>query len=99
MAVTDRDLGYMSATALVDAYRRKTVSPVEATKAALARADRLEPSLNAFTLVDHEGALAEARASEARWAEGAPKGLVDGVPTTIKDLILTKGWPTLRGSK
>jgi len=32
-------------------------------------------------------ALASASASEARWAKGAPKGLVDGVPTTIKDIV------------
>jgi len=94
----DRDLGFMTASALLDAYRRKTLSPVEATKAALSRLDRLEPQLNAFVLVDAEGALAAARESEARWIKGAPKGLVDGVPTTIKDIVLTKGWPTLRGS-
>jgi aspartyl-tRNA(Asn)/glutamyl-tRNA(Gln) amidotransferase subunit A len=95
----DRELGFMSANALLDAYRRKTLSPVEATKAALARIERLEPKLNAFVLVDAEGALAAARESEMRWAKGAPKGLVDGVPTTIKDIVLTKGWPTLRGSR
>jgi aspartyl-tRNA(Asn)/glutamyl-tRNA(Gln) amidotransferase subunit A len=95
----DRELGFMSASALLDAYRRKALSPVEATTAALARIERLEPKLNAFVLVDAEGALAAARQSEARWAKGAPQGLVDGVPTTIKDLLLTKGWPTLRGSR
>jgi aspartyl-tRNA(Asn)/glutamyl-tRNA(Gln) amidotransferase subunit A len=95
---SDRELGFMSAGALLEAYRRKTLSPVEATKAALARIERLEPKLNAFVLVDAEGALAAARQSEARWAKGAP-GLVDGVPTTIKDIVLTKGWPTLRGSR
>jgi aspartyl-tRNA(Asn)/glutamyl-tRNA(Gln) amidotransferase subunit A len=95
----DRELGFMSASALIDAYRRKTLSPVEATKAALARLERLEPKLNAFVLVDAEGALAAARESEARWVTGTPKGLVDGVPTTIKDIVLTKGWPTLRGSR
>src|SRR5438309_128294 len=95
---SDRELGFMSASALLDAYRRKTLSPVEATRAALARIERLEPKLNAFVLVDAEGALAAARESEARWAKGTPKGLVDGVPTTIKDIVLTKGWPTLRGS-
>src|SRR6266404_8008435 len=94
----DRELGFMSASALIDAYRRKTLSPVEATKAALARLERLEPKLNAFVLVDAEGAIAAARESEARWVKGTPKGLVDGVPTTIKDIVLTKGWPTLRGS-
>jgi len=49
-------------------------------------------------MVDREGALAAARASEARWAKGAPQGLVDGVPTTIKDLVFAKGWPTRSGS-
>jgi aspartyl-tRNA(Asn)/glutamyl-tRNA(Gln) amidotransferase subunit A len=95
----DRELGFMSASALLDAYRRKTLSPVEATKAALARLERLEPKLNAFVLVDADGALAAARQSEARWAKGTPMGLLDGVPTTIKDIVLTKGWPTLRGSR
>jgi aspartyl-tRNA(Asn)/glutamyl-tRNA(Gln) amidotransferase subunit A len=95
----DRELGFMPAHALLEAYRRKTLSPVEATKAALARIERLDPKLNAFVLVDADGALAAARDSEARWAKGAPKGLVDGVPTTIKDIVLTKGWPTLRGSR
>jgi aspartyl-tRNA(Asn)/glutamyl-tRNA(Gln) amidotransferase subunit A len=95
----DRELGFMSASALLDAYRRKTLSPVEATKAALARLARLEPRLNAFVLVDAEGALAAARQSEARWVKGEPRGLVDGVPTTIKDIVLTRGWPTLRGSR
>ena len=34
--MSDRELGYMSASALLDAYRRKTLSPVEVTKAVLA---------------------------------------------------------------
>src|SRR5258706_1065983 len=93
------DLALWSATALVDAFRRKTVSPVEATQAALARIERLDGQLNGFILVDRDGALAAARASEARWHAGAPLGPVDGVPTSIKDIVLTKGWPTLRGSK
>jgi aspartyl-tRNA(Asn)/glutamyl-tRNA(Gln) amidotransferase subunit A len=88
----------LSATELLDAYRRKSLSPVEATRAVLARIDTLNPKLNAFNLVDAEGALASARASEARWTKGAPHGALDGVPASIKDIILTKGWPTLRGS-
>src|SRR5258708_31188616 len=94
----DRELGFMSASALIDAYRRKTLSPVEATKAALARLERLEPKLNAFVLVDAEGAIAAARESEARWVKGTPQGLVDGVPTTLKDIALTNGSPPLLGS-
>ena len=93
------DPALWSATALLDAYRAGSLSPLEATRAALARIKRLDPALNAFTLVDEEGALAAARASEARWHSKTPAGALDGVPITIKDLLLTKGWPTLRGSK
>src|SRR3546814_3462556 len=50
-------------------------------------------------LVDEDSALKDARASEARWTAGKPLGPVDGVPASIKDILLTRGWPTLRGSK
>jgi len=89
----------LTAVELLAAYRRKQLSPVEATRAVLARIAKLNPKLNCFNLVDEKAALAAARASETRWRNGAPLGLLDGVPTSIKDLVLTKGWPTLRGSK
>ena len=92
------DLCALTATELVDAFRRKALSPVEVTRAVLARIDALNPVFNAFNLVSDE-ALNEAKASEARWTAGQPKGLLDGVPVSIKDILLTKGWPTLRGSK
>ncbi len=88
-----------SASDLLQLYRSGAASPVEATTEVLARIERLNPRLNAFCLVDGEAALASARASEARWQRGTPQGLLDGVPTSIKDLILTQGWPTLRGSR
>lgn len=87
------------ATVLLDGYRRRTISPVEATQLALKRIAAADKDLNAMCLVDEEGALAAARESEARWTKGQPHGLLDGVPVTIKDLMLTRGWPTLRGSK
>src|SRR5689334_24566502 len=93
------ELSYLSAADLIAAYRAKRLSPVEATRAALDRIARLDGKLNAFCVVDADGALAAARESEARWMTGEPLGLVDGVPSTIKDLLLTRGWPTLRGSR
>ena len=92
------DLCALTATELLDAYRKRTLSPVEAAEAVLARIKKLNPAFNAFNLVSDK-ALDEARASEARWLAGAPQGLLDGVPVSIKDIILTRGWPTLRGSK
>ncbi len=93
------DLCSLSATELLSLYRRKSVSPMEATRAALERIAKLNPVLNAFCLVDGKSALKSAKESEARWRKGQPKGLLDGVPVSIKDLLLTKGWPTLRGSR
>jgi aspartyl-tRNA(Asn)/glutamyl-tRNA(Gln) amidotransferase subunit A len=96
---TPTQLTMCSASELLQLYRERKVSPVEATRAVLARIDTLNPRLNAFCLVAHEKALAAAAASEARWAKRAPIGALDGVPVSIKDLILTEGWPTLRGSR
>ncbi|WP_103380401.1 amidase [Pseudonocardia dioxanivorans] len=88
----------LSATDLLTAYRTGELSPVEATRDALERISRLDPHVNAFCLVDEAGALAAARESEERWRRGAPCGVLDGVPTSIKDILLTAGWPTRRGS-
>jgi aspartyl-tRNA(Asn)/glutamyl-tRNA(Gln) amidotransferase subunit A len=94
-----RDLADCTATELLQLYRTRQASPVEATRAVLARIAELDPALNAFCLVDAQSALASAGASEARWQQGAPLDLLDGVPVSIKDLLLTRGWPTLRGSR
>jgi aspartyl-tRNA(Asn)/glutamyl-tRNA(Gln) amidotransferase subunit A len=88
----------LSATELIAAYRAKDLSPVEATEKTLATIEQRDGELNAFCLVDEESALADARASESRWARGEPAGPLDGVPVGVKDLLVTKGWPTLRGS-
>ena len=99
MPATPTQLTDCTATELLALYRSGAASPVEATQAVLQRIERLNPQLNAFCVVDGEAALASARASEARWRAGTATGLLDGVPTSIKDLILTRGWPTLRGSR
>jgi aspartyl-tRNA(Asn)/glutamyl-tRNA(Gln) amidotransferase subunit A len=92
------DPAMLSAAELRHLYRTGQLSPVETTRAVLQRIERFDPAVNAFCLVDAERALATAQASEARWHKGEPHGLVDGVPATIKDLVLTRDWPTLRGS-
>jgi len=92
------DISQLSAAELLRLYRRRDVSPVEVVRDALDRIARFEPQINAFVLVDEDGALAAARASEARWSKGEPIGSVDGLPATIKDIIDVKGQPTRKGS-
>ena len=81
------DLCKATATALSQAYERGEVSPVEVAKATLDRAHSINADLNAFTYIDDEGALKAARASEKRWHRNAPLSPVDGIPTTIKDIL------------
>ena len=93
------DLHFASAGELLDLYRSRALSPVEATRLILERLDALQPRINAFCVVDRKGALAAASASEQRWQRGEAVGPLDGVPVTIKDLILMHSFPTLRGSR
>ncbi|MGH1490506.1 MAG: amidase [Acidimicrobiales bacterium] len=83
---------------LLQAYRRGELSPVEVVDEHLDRIEQLEPQLNAFVIVDHEGARAAARASEQRWQQGEPVGELDGVPVTVKDIVAMAGFPTSEGS-
>ena len=89
----------LSASELSRCFRRRELSPVETLGAVLQRLDAWQPKINAFCFEDRDAALRDAKASEARWQVGAPLSPLDGVPIAIKDLILTKGWPTLRGSR
>lgn len=89
----------LTATELVAAYSAGEMSPVDATAAVLRRIEEDDPKYNAYCLVDAEGAMRQAQESAERWSNGNPMGLLDGVPTSIKDMFLSEGWPTLRGSK
>ncbi|AXK35465.1 amidase [Streptomyces armeniacus] len=92
------DLTALTAARLVAGYAAGDFSPVEVARAALERAEAAQPRVNAFVRINGEVALADARASEERWRRGEPAGLVDGVPVTVKDILLQRGMPTLKGS-
>ena len=93
------DLALLTATELLEGYRQGEISPVEATRAALDAIEEGNGDVNAFVSVHADEALAEAAESEKRWADGSPLGPGDGVPTSIKDIFYTRGWPTLRGTE
>jgi aspartyl-tRNA(Asn)/glutamyl-tRNA(Gln) amidotransferase subunit A len=77
----------------------KQVSPVELARAALDRAERLNPVLHAFIRLTPERALDEARAAEARHLAGGARGPLDGVPVAHKDIYETAGIPTTAHSR
>lgn len=88
----------LSAEQLSRAYHDGDLSPVEVTQGLLARIEALDSEINAFCLIDAHTTLQQAEASEQRWQEGNPLSPLDGVPVAVKDLLVTKGWATRRGS-
>jgi aspartyl-tRNA(Asn)/glutamyl-tRNA(Gln) amidotransferase subunit A len=93
------EVAHLTASEMLEGFRSGTLSPVEATEAVLARIEEVDPAVNAFCLVTAEEALSAARESEERWGRQEPRGLLDGVPVSVKDVLLTRGHPTLRGSR
>ncbi len=91
-----------TATELIGLYKSGQASPHEAHAAAQQRISKLNPVLKAFCHLDQETSTQTAVQSEAAWQahrkNGAAVRALEGVPTCIKDLILTAGMPTLRGS-
>ncbi|HEX5403294.1 MAG TPA: amidase [Pseudonocardiaceae bacterium] len=93
------DPAELTAIELLAAYRTGDLSPVEACDAVLARIADADPVLNAFRVVDEQRARKLAAESADRWLRGEQRGLLDGVPVSIKDVLYTEGWATLRGSR
>jgi Asp-tRNA(Asn)/Glu-tRNA(Gln) amidotransferase A subunit family amidase len=93
------DIYLLSAKELIDAFKKKTISPVEVMKTVLGQAETLNPHINALFSIKPDMAMVAARESEKRWQQGNPNGELDGLPVTVKDSIKTKGLPSWRGSK
>ena len=87
----DQNIAYASAISLLELYRKRALSPVEATQILLDRLEALQPKINAFCIVDHDGALATARESERRWQRGDAVGRLDGVPVDIRPIYPVAG--------
>jgi aspartyl-tRNA(Asn)/glutamyl-tRNA(Gln) amidotransferase subunit A len=93
------DLCRLDVAALTAGFRAGTISPVDVARASLARAEEIQPRLNAFTFIDHAGALEAARAAETRWRAGTPLSAIDGIPATLKDIVHVAGWTVRYGSR
>jgi aspartyl-tRNA(Asn)/glutamyl-tRNA(Gln) amidotransferase subunit A len=98
-SIVSKTLSQLSLVELLEQFRTGALSPVDAATASLNQIER-NKALNAFVATaEPDVVMARARAADERWRRGAPLGLVDGVPITVKDAIITKEWPTLVGSR
>ena len=97
--MTDRSLCYLSLAQASRLLASRRLSPVELTRAVLKRIEELQPSLNAFTVVLAEQALAEARRAERAIVQGKRRSPLHGVPVSVKDIYDMRGLQTSCGSK
>jgi Asp-tRNA(Asn)/Glu-tRNA(Gln) amidotransferase A subunit family amidase len=96
--MTDIDLCYLSASEALARFRAKTLSPVDLTRALIARAEAVRDPVNAFTYIHFDEAMDLARKAEAKYARGARTRALEGLPIGIKDENMIKGKPTSSGS-
>ena len=92
------DLHYLSATEALARFASKDLSPVELLTAVIARAEAVEPAINAFAEARFGEALAAAKAAEARYGRGEPLGPLDGLPVAVKEEAPIAGQRNTLGS-
>lgn len=93
------ELCFTPAIELAGLIRRRELSPLEILRAVLERIERLNPKLNAYVLIHAERALQDARRAEQAAIAGQSRGLLHGVPVSIKDNLWTRGDVTTYGSR
>ena len=92
------DLHWLTLEQAAQRVRQRSVSPLDLTKACLARIEKLNPLLNTFITVTAGQALEQARSLEAEAQRGAWRGPLHGVPIALKDNIDTAGIRTTAAS-
>ena len=97
--MTGKELVTLTISELAPKIKAKEISPVEVTEAALAQADRLQPTLNSFITLLHSQAINQAREQETALMRGEYREPLHGIPIGIKDNIATAGIRTTAGSK
>src|SRR5581483_5325279 len=93
------ELTFLPASVMAAQIREKRISPVELADAHLAKIERLNPRLNAFTHVDPEQVRRAARAAEAAVRRGEGVGPLHGVPLSIKSSIDVAGMKIESGTR
>jgi aspartyl-tRNA(Asn)/glutamyl-tRNA(Gln) amidotransferase subunit A len=95
----DSDIAYASISELAALLSRREISSEELTGTLIARTEKLEPRLNSYVTFLPEQALAQAKAADREIAAGNYRGVLHGVPVSLKDLFDVAGLPTTGGAR
>jgi len=90
--------GSFGAIELAQAIRDGVISAEAAVRSCLDRISAVEPVVGAWTCMDRDAALKQARAADRLRAAGRARGALHGVPVGIKDIIDTADMPTENGT-
>ncbi len=99
MGVREQQLCWQPAHVLVDKIKRQDVPASEVIEIFIARIEKLNPLLNAFCTCSFDIARQQAQKVDSLVREGINAGTLAGIPTGIKDLIITGGIRTTFGGK
>jgi len=97
--MNDNEILNLSCAGLASAIRVGQISAVRAMEATLARAQAVQPKLNAFIRIDSEMALEAARLADRDLARGHLRGALHGVPMAHKDMYYRRGVASSYGGK
>jgi len=97
--VNKEDICFMSACDMVEKIKTQELTSVEITEAIIERIEKINPIINAYCTPTFELARDMAKAADDKVKKGEKLGILHGIPTSIKDLMETKGIRTTFGSK
>jgi Asp-tRNA(Asn)/Glu-tRNA(Gln) amidotransferase A subunit family amidase len=103
--MNETELAFATIAEIARLFRTGKLSPVELTELMLARIERTNPKLNAYITVTDELARVQAKRAEAELSvrgkrkTRTDRGLLHGIPLSLKDNICTAGIRTTAGSK
>ncbi|MEE2803716.1 MAG: amidase [Pseudomonadota bacterium] len=96
--MNDADLDGLTVIRAARLLKTRKISALELTRASLARIERLQPMLNAFITITADHALRQARRADREIAKGRYRGVLHGIPVSVKDLYEARGIRTTAGS-
>jgi len=93
------DICFMSACDMAEKIKTQELTSVEITEAIIERIEKINPIINAYCTPTLDLAREMAKKADEAVKKGEKIGLLHGIPTSIKDLMQTKGIRTTYGSK
>ncbi len=95
----DQSLCFLTATQLIQGYKNRDFTPTQVTQQILRRIHQLNPLVRAYNFIEQEQVLLDQCQEALHRYETGTNRLLEGVPISVKDILMVTGWRTCYGSK